>query len=199
VSRGTARLGVGTRLVYEGEAVEVVEFAATGAGNEVVLKNGRGEVLRVSVRELLFSDRAAIVPQGLGASSQDLEDAASVLLSRLQSAERERLVSMAEHVREACSGYKSGSAELAGAGEPRPEYDPALPKMVRYRTKAEEPGVSVRTAKRWVAAVEAHGEAGLARSVRGTTVLDRCDPRWVETALEVMVEHTDSPSLCARP
>lgn len=36
MSRGMVRLGVGARLLYDGEAVEVVEFAATGAGNEVV-------------------------------------------------------------------------------------------------------------------------------------------------------------------
>ncbi|MGP3964633.1 hypothetical protein ACTWPT_52620 [Nonomuraea sp. 3N208] len=63
MSHGTVRLGIGARLVYDGEAVEVVEFAATGAGNEVVLKDGRGRMLRVSVKELLFSDRATIVPR----------------------------------------------------------------------------------------------------------------------------------------
>ena len=191
MSRGTVRLGVGAQLVYDGEPVAVVEFAATGAGNEVMLKNGRGEFLRVSVKELLFSDRATIVSQDPGASSHDLQDGASVVLSGLQPAERDRLTGIAEHVREVCSGYKSGSAELARPGEPRPEYDPALSKMSRYQAKAEELGVSVRTVKRWVAAVEAHGEAGLAPSARRAPVLDRCDPRWVETALAVMVEHTD--------
>jgi hypothetical protein len=42
VSSGAVRLGVGARLVYDGEAVEIVEFVATVAGNEVVLKDGRG-------------------------------------------------------------------------------------------------------------------------------------------------------------
>lgn len=191
MSRSTTRMGVGTRLVYDGKAVEVIEFTATALGNEVVLKNGRGEVLRISVKELLFSERATILPQEPGVSSQDLEDAASVVLSQLQPSERERLVSTAEHAREVFTGYRSGSAELAREGEPKPEYDPALPKMARYRAKAEELGVSLSTVKRWVAAVEAHGEAGLARSARSSSVLDRCDPRWVQTALAVMVEHTD--------
>ena len=191
MSRGTVRLGVGARFIYDGEAVEVVELVATGAGNEVVLKDRMDRVLRVAVRELLFSERASVVPQEPGASSQDLEDLASVVLSRLDLAERERVLERASHVREVLCGYRSGSAELPAPGEPRAQYDPGLPKMARYQAKAAELGVSVRTIKRWVAAVEQHGEAGLAPSVRGTTVLERCDPRWVETALEVMVEHTD--------
>jgi transposase InsO family protein len=184
-------LGVGTRFIYDGEAVEVVEFVATGAGNEVVLKDRMDRVLRVAVRELLFSERASVVPQEPGASAQDLEDLASVVLSRLDLAERERVLERAGHVREVLYGYRSGSAELPAPGEPRAQYDPGLPKMARYQSKAAEVGVSVRTIKRWVAAVEQHGEGGLAPSARGTTVLERCDPRWVETALEVMVEHTD--------
>ncbi|MEU4234855.1 hypothetical protein AB0F17_62170 [Nonomuraea sp. NPDC026600] len=191
MNRGTVRLGVGSRLVYDGEAVEVVEFAATAAGNEVVLKDGRERLLRVAVKELLFSDRAAVIPEEPGVSAEDLEDVASVVLSRLDRAEQERIADLMGHVREVRCGYRSGNAELAAPGEPRPEYDPGLPKMVRYEAKALELGVSVRTIKRWVAAVEDRGAAGLAPRARGTTVLDRCDPRWVETALEVMVEYTD--------
>lgn len=191
MSRAAVRLGVGTHLVYDGEAVEVVELVATGAGNEVVLKDRRDRLSRVSVRELLFSERASIVPQEPGATSRDLEDVASVVLSRLDLPGREHVADLAGHVREVCCGYRSGSAELPAPGEPRPQYDPGLPKMARYQAKAVELGVSVRTVKRWVSAVEAHGEAGLAPRARHSTVLERCDPRWVEVALEVMVEHTD--------
>lgn len=100
MSRGTVRLGVGARLLYDGEAVEVVEFAATGAGDEVVLKDGRGQLIRVAVKELLFSDRAAVVPEEPCVSSKDLDDLASVVLSRLGRAEQERAVDLAGHVRE---------------------------------------------------------------------------------------------------
>ncbi|NRQ32729.1 transposase [Nonomuraea sp. NN258] len=191
MSHGTARLGIGARLVYDGEAVEVVEFAATGAGNEVVLKDCRGRMLRVSVKELLFSARATVVPEEPGACSGDVEDVASVVLSRLDRAEQERVADLVGHVREVRFGYWSGSSELPAPGEPRPEYDPGLPKMTRYAAKARELDVSVRTIKRWMAAVEERGAAGLAPRARRTTLLDRLDPRWVETALEVMVEHTD--------
>ncbi|GAA2282455.1 helix-turn-helix domain-containing protein [Kitasatospora cystarginea] len=191
MTAGTVRLGVGARLVYDGEAVEVVETVATAAGNEVVLKDRLGRMLRVAVKELLFSDRARVVPDGPGPSSADDEDLASVVVSALSLPERKRLRERTEHVREVRTGYRSGSAELARDGEPRPEYDPALPLMARYEAKAAEVGVTARTIERWVHAFQQDGEAGLAPSVRVRSVLERCDPRWVETAVEVMVEHLD--------
>ncbi|MCX4826119.1 transposase [Streptomyces sp. NBC_01142] len=178
-------------MLYDGELVEVVETAATAAGNEVVLKDRLSRLLRVSVRELLFSDRVQFVSDGPGSSSADNMDLASVVLSQLGLEERRQLLERAEHVREVLYGYRSGSRELAGEGEPRPGYDPALPRMVRYQTKADELGVSVRTIGRWVARLESGGEAALATSMLTKSVLDRCDPRWVEAAIEVMVEYVD--------
>ncbi|MFE0332101.1 hypothetical protein ACFW08_35895 [Streptomyces sp. NPDC058960] len=49
MSRAGARVEVGTRFRYDGETVEVVEMVPTTAGNEVVLKDGRGRVLRLSL------------------------------------------------------------------------------------------------------------------------------------------------------
>ncbi|GAB7032239.1 hypothetical protein JCM4914_37000 [Streptomyces platensis subsp. malvinus] len=66
VSGAGTRVGVGTRFLYDGEAVEVVELAATTAGNEVVLKDGRGRVQRLSLKELLLSDRACVLPDSPG-------------------------------------------------------------------------------------------------------------------------------------
>jgi transposase InsO family protein len=191
VTAGMVRLGVGSRLSYDGEAVDVVETVATAAGNEVVLKDRYGGLLRVAVKELLFSDRVRIIPDGPGPSSGDPGQFASVVLSRLNLEERRRVLEQAEHVREVRTGYKSGSPELAGPGEPRPQFDPGLSLLTRYRAKAEEIGVSVRTVKRWVAVFEAEGEAGLAPAVVGTTAISLCDDRWVETAIEVMAEYVD--------
>ncbi|WP_058041960.1 hypothetical protein [Streptomyces roseifaciens] len=102
-------------------------------------------------------------------------DLASVVLSRLGLEERRQLPERAEHVREVLYGYRSGSRELAGEGEPRPGYDPALPKMVRYRTKADELGISVRTIGRRVAGLESGGEAALATTASARSVLPcRC-------------------------
>ncbi|MCX5497926.1 hypothetical protein OG887_00305 [Streptomyces sp. NBC_00053] len=178
-------------MLYDGESVEVVETAATTAGNEVVLKDRLSRLMQVSVKELLFSDRVQFVPEGPGPSAADDMDLASVVLSQLVLEERRQLLERAEHVREVLYGYRWGSREMAGEGEPRPGYDPALPKMVRYQAKADELGVSVRTIGRWVAALESGGEAALATTALTKSVLDRCDPRWVETAIEVMVEYVD--------
>lgn len=39
MARATTRFGVGTRLVYDSESVEIVEMIATSAGNEVVVRS----------------------------------------------------------------------------------------------------------------------------------------------------------------
>ena len=193
MSGAATRVGIGTHFRYDGETVEVVEMAATAAGNEVVLKNGRGRLLRVSLKELLFSDRAAIVPVQGGPGSQDEEEIAGVVLGRLSQPQRLRVIERAEHVREVLTGFRSGNRELARPGEPRPQFAPDLPLDARYAAKADELGVTDRTVRRWVAAYQRGGEAGLASRVgSATSVSERADQRWVETALEVMVEHTDA-------
>ncbi|MFD9966618.1 helix-turn-helix domain-containing protein [Streptomyces sp. NPDC059011] len=190
MSRAGTRVGVGTRFRYDGETVEVVEMAATTAGNEVVLKDGRGRLLRLSLKELLFSDRAAISPDGPGPSANDDEEIASVVLGQLDSAARAKVLERAEHVREVLTGYRSGTPEFAYAGEPQPGYRPELPWEERYAAKADELGVSVRTVKQWVADFRRRGESGLAPKKGAGKPHAKVDDRWVETALEVMVEHT---------
>ncbi|MCH6161474.1 transposase [Streptomyces marispadix] len=190
-SAGT-RVGVGTRFLYDGEAVEVVELAATTAGNEVVLKDARGRVQRLSLKELLFSDRARVVPDGPGPSGGDPDEVASVVLDQLNDEERELTAERAYHIREVLTGYRSGSQELAVGGEPRDKYAPHAPMEARKAAKAAEIGVTVRTIERWIGAFRDRGEAGLApRKSSGSGPATSADMRWVETALEVMVEHTD--------
>ncbi|WJY42909.1 Mu transposase C-terminal domain-containing protein [Streptomyces sp. P9-2B-2] len=190
MSRAGARVGVGTRFRYDGETVEVVEMAATTAGNEVVLKDGRGRLLRLSLKELLFSDRAAVSPDGPGPSADDEEEIASVVLGQLDSSARAKVLERAEHVREVLTGYRSGAPELARDGEPRPDYRPERPWEARYTAKADELGVSPRAVKQWVADFRRRGEAGLAPKKATEKPHSGVDDRWVETALEVMVEHT---------
>ncbi|MEU9452887.1 helix-turn-helix domain-containing protein [Streptomyces sp. NPDC048277] len=192
MSRAGARVGVGTHFRYDGESVEVVEMAATTAGNEVVLKDGHGRLLRLSLKELLFSDRAAISPDGPGPSADDEGEIASVVLGQLGVAEKRKVLERAEHIREVLTGYRSGSPELARDEEPRSEYSPEKPLEARYAAKIAELGVGLRTLKRWIAEFREHGEAGLAPR-KGPTRKSQIavDDRWVETAVEVMVEHTD--------
>ena len=191
MSRAATRVGVGTRFSYDGETVEVVEMTGTTSGNEVVLKDGRGRLLRLALKELLFSDRATIIPEESGPASDDAEEIASVVLGQLNEAERRKVLDQAEHVREVLTGYRSGSSAVTREGEPRPDYAPEKTLEAKYAAKAEELGVAPRTVRRWVTAFREHGEAGLApRSGLDAKQQVTADQRWVETALEVMVEHT---------
>jgi transposase InsO family protein len=192
MSGAGARIGVGTRFRYDGETVEVVELAATTAGNEVVLKDGLGRVRRLTLKELLFTDRAKVIPEQAGPSADDVEEIASVVLGQLREDERHVLLERAEHVREVLSGYRSGCQELAREGEPRPEYAPGEALEAKYAAKAAELGVGARSVRRWVSLFREHGEAGLApRKGHASGSAASADSRWVEIALEVMVEHTD--------
>ncbi|BBA98689.1 hypothetical protein RVR_4974 [Actinacidiphila reveromycinica] len=67
------RLGVGTYFRLGGETVEVVEFVSLATGMEVVLKDGRDRLARMSLRELLTSDRAELIHDRSGPSSTDDE------------------------------------------------------------------------------------------------------------------------------
>jgi hypothetical protein len=60
--------------------------------------------------------------------------------------------------------------------------------MHRYRAKAAELGVDTATVRRWVAAVETSGPAGLLSRRRPTSVLDRADPRWLDVARSVIAD-----------
>jgi transposase InsO family protein len=186
------RFGVGTRLVMDGETVEIVELAATQSGNEVIVRDSHGRIRHVSQRELLLSGRARVIPDVGGPSADDPYETAGTVLAGLSPAERSKLAERAAHIEEALTGYKSGSPEVAEPGEPRPEYDPALPFLQRYAAKASELGVGRRTFQRWVSQYADGGQAGLARTeIQGSGPLGRADPRWVEMALAVMGDHQD--------
>lgn len=65
--------------------------------------------------------------------------------------------------------------------------------MRRYEVKAAELGVGVTTVRRWVTQAEKDGPAGLARRGGGTGVLDRVDPRWLDTARSVLARNVKGP------
>jgi hypothetical protein len=83
VTSAGVRVGVGTRFRYDGETVEVIEMAITATGNEVVLKDHHGRLMRLAAKELLLSDRAQVIPDSPGPSSDDDEDLATVVLAQL--------------------------------------------------------------------------------------------------------------------
>jgi transposase InsO family protein len=184
------RIGVGTRFSYDGEVVEIVEVLTTPAGNEVVLKAVRDHsIRRMALRELLNSSDGKVIPDGPGPGADDDVEIAGVVLTQLSDLERREVAARADHVREVLTGYKSGHSELPRPGEPRPEFDPGFPMEAKYAAKSAELGVTDRTIKRWVRAYRRLGVAGLANETADQPT--RTDSRWIETALEVMVEHTN--------
>jgi transposase InsO family protein len=192
MSGAGAKLGVGTHFRLDGETVEVVEFASMATGMEVIVKDARDRLARMSLRELLTSDRAELIHDGSGPSAADDEDVAAVVLNRLTKEEKKEVLERAEHVREMLTGYRSGSEDLPRPGEPRPQYAPGLPLHARYEAKAAELGVSARSTRRWAQAFREHGEAGLVpRAARADGGLSNADPRWVEAAEEVLSEYEE--------
>ncbi|MFJ4964945.1 Mu transposase C-terminal domain-containing protein [Streptomyces sp. NPDC088729] len=192
MSGAGTRLGVGTRCRLDGETVEVVEFASLATGMEVILKDARDRLVRMSVRELLTSDRAEVIPEDRGPAADDEGDLVSVVLARLTKEERKDVLERAEHVRETLTGYRSGSEELARPGEPRPEYAPGLSQGKRYAAKASELSVTVRSVERWARAFVESGEAGLVpKRAQAEGGLSHADPRWVEAAEEVLGEYEE--------
>ncbi len=185
------RLGIGTHFRLDGETVEVVEFASLVTGMEVILKDARDRLVRISVRELLTSERAEVIPTGPGPVADEGESAAAVL-ARLTKEERKSVLDRAEHVREMLTGYRSGAEELARPVEPRPEYAPGLSLGKRYAAKASELGLTVRSMERWAQAYLENGEAGLVpRKAPADGGLGNADPRWVEAAEEVLGEYEE--------
>jgi len=186
------RLGVGTHFRLDGETVEVVEFASLATGMEVVLKDGRDRLARMSLRELLTSERAELIHDRAGPASADDEDLAAVVLNRLTKEEKKNLLERAGHIREMLTGYRSGSEDLPRPDEPRPQYAPGLPLQARYEAKAAELRVTARTVRRWARAFRKLGEAGLVpKTTQADAGLGNADPRWVETAVEVLKEYEE--------
>ena len=195
MSNSAVRLGVGTRVVFDGELLEVAELHAGPLGTETVLRScrGQGGIVRIALQDLLTSRRASLTADTAGGvSADDPGDPADVVLSAMSESERAIIGERAAHVREVLTGYRSGAEELAAADEPRPSYDVRHTLTARYEAKAAELNVSLRTIKQWVTDFRQHGEVGLARgAVSRQKPLGLVDERWVETALEVMIEHTD--------
>jgi len=193
MQRAGVRVGVGTRFVLDGEVAEVVEVAANDHGVSVGLRIGAGRrMVILGLRELLDSRRARPIADCGDTSADERGEPASIILAELSAVQRARVLERAGHIREVLTGYRAGSVELAAAGEPRTGFDPCLPLTRRYEAKAAELGVGVRTIKQWVSLFRADGEAGLApKPSMRRGVVGNSDERWVETALEVMVEHVD--------
>jgi transposase InsO family protein len=176
----------GTRIVYDGEAWTVAGIEA----GRLLLRSARGRSLLADTAEVLAGPSAVLPADG-----GDGEPAAcGPLLGGLPAAGRGELAVRLRHLREALTGYASGTPAAAEPGEPRPEFDPSLPLLDRYQAKAAELGVSMRTLQRWVAALQDSGPAGVAdgRSQRAADPLGGVDQRWLAMCRLVLAEHTEA-------
>jgi transposase InsO family protein len=178
-----AALSAGTTVLYDGQWWEVAELAPPS-----VLLAAAGALRRVSVSHLLAAE-------GTRLGEADAPAWEGILrLAGLDGTELAGLRERVAHVREACTGYRHGSPELAQQGEPRPEYAPGAGKLQRYRAKAAELGVGVRTVRRWAADLDRYGPAGLvdSRRARQQAPGGGADSRWLAMARTVLAEHADA-------
>ncbi len=165
----------GSRFAFDGEIVEVTGFE----GTRVTLRDARDHWRTLSLAGFLARAVPLEAPGGRPAP-------AGPLLAGLPGAEQSAVTVRAGHVRELLTGYRSGTAEVARPGEPRPDYDPARPLGGRQEAKARELGVSGRTIRRWVRAYRDGGETGLADARRVSGRRLELDPRWEQACRTVV-------------
>jgi putative transposase len=191
MSDGSVMLSIGSRLLYDGELVEVTEFD----GAHVTVRVERTNRFRtLGIGRLVTACRTADVSTEDGVAPM-----VGTALAALTPQQRTEVADRAGHVREVMTGFRSGHPHIAGPDEPRPEYAAAVPVKQRYRAKADELGVNQRTVERWVAGYRQFGEAGLVDTrqlpIRGSQV----DPRWDEAVRLVLADlvHASTPSQSA--
>src|SRR5712691_1939239 len=95
-------LGAGTRVLYDGQWWEIAELAPPG-----VLLAAAGELRRVSISHLLADPGTRLGEEEIPAREAELR------LAELDDAELAGLRDRVAHVREACTGYRGGSPDLA--------------------------------------------------------------------------------------
>jgi transposase InsO family protein len=180
------QLSAGARVTYDGQAWDIAELTPPG----VLLAGPAGRLRRVSISHLLAAPGTRV---GDSSGTERAADA-GLRLAGLGSAELAQLRERVAHVREACTGYRRGSPELALPGEPRPEYAPGAGRLQRYQAKAAEMQVGVRTVERWAARLERDGPAGLVdeRHLRRRAPQGGADARWLAMARTVLAEHADA-------
>lgn len=178
-------IATGTGLIFDGEAYTVIGMEA----DRLMLSGAGGKRLLVRTAAVLADPSARLAGAG-----ERPAPAFGPVLDGLAAGERAGLADRVRHVREALTGYASGSPSVAGPGEPRAAYDPSLPLLERYSAKAAELGVSSRTVQRWAAGFLESGPAGIAdgRSLRAADPLGGVDERWLAMCRVVLAEHTEA-------
>ena len=138
------RLAVTDWIEFEEERHQVAGL--DGATVRLRSENGRVQTIMLSVLLADSSFRAAVEPPPAALMDADAHPDPAGVLASLDKAVKDAALKLEAHLLEAMKGYRSGNPLSAAADEPRPQYDPALPQVVRVQAKARELGVT----ERWV-------------------------------------------------
>ena len=179
-----ACLKTGSKFAHDGGVWTVVALC----GDRATIEDRRGGGTRsVTIAHLLSAPGSRLLDAPITPS----RPAVGPMLANLTDAQRRELDERAAHVLEVTTGYRSGDPSEALPGEPLEPYRPGQPKMDRYRAKAAELGIGMRTIRRWVTAFEEDREAGLidGRHQRTSDPLRGIDPRWLDELTRVLEEH----------
>ncbi|MFI9077575.1 transposase [Streptomyces sioyaensis] len=186
------RLAVTDWIEFEEERHQIAGL--DGATVRLRSENGRIQTIMLSVLLADASFRAAVEPPPPLQNPGTVLDAAGVL-EGLDEDVTDTALKLEAHLLEAMTGYRSGDRLSAKPGEPRPQYDPALPQHARVKTKAEELGVTERWLwKLWSQRTE-HGLWGLVdkRKARVRNPLRNLDPRVIQAIRDqATAERADS-------
>lgn len=179
-----ACLTVGSKLAHDGAVWTVV---ALSGGRVTIEDHVARQTRSVGITHLLSAPGSRLLDLHIAPPLQ----AVGPLLANLDQAQLTDLADRAAHIRELTTGYRSGNPTDALPGEPRAAYRPGVARMDRYQAKALELRVPARTLRRWAAAFERDGEAGLvdARHYRAKDPLRGIDPRWLDELSRVLDEH----------
>jgi hypothetical protein len=123
VTSQRVRLAVGTKLAYDGELVEVVEFHPSASGNEVVLRNNSGRLVRrVALKELLAAHGSSLPVGEFSVEPHDDEtEPLGPGLADLTPADRELVLARAGHVREVLTGTDRAAPSWPTRTSPDPD------------------------------------------------------------------------------
>jgi hypothetical protein len=140
VKPAAVRVGVGTRFVYDGEVLEVIEMHPVAGTPEVLTRDLRTDtVRRLALDEVRVSDRCHLLTDDVNSEiSEATGHPASVKWAAVSEQARRDARNRAAHVRELLTGYRSGSATTASPREPRACYKSEVPKTERIADRMRE-------------------------------------------------------------
>jgi hypothetical protein len=100
MTRAGVLVGVGTRFVYDGQIIEIVELHTLDGSPEVLAKHFRAQtVRRFALAELMYSDRSRLLSDDLSVEAVDSSaDIPSVVWSAAPKAARRQARDHAAHV-----------------------------------------------------------------------------------------------------